>query len=147
MADQEQVPPRCEMPLGFPVDLADQRAGGVDVVEFALPRFLGNGFRHAMRGEDHGHIVRNLLQLLDENGAFVLECPDDEPVVDDLVAHINRSAVAFERGLHNLDRANHARAEAARADKANGESGFLCRHCACLPSVLRSAMRMAHHRT
>src|SRR5689334_123710 len=97
MADQQDVPAAGEMLFRLPVDLADQRAGGVEVEEVAARRLGRDGFRYAMRREDHGGVVRHLVQLLDEDGALAFQVFDDEAVVDYLVPDINRRAVAANR--------------------------------------------------
>ena len=53
-------------------------------------------------------------ELLDEHRAFRLQVVDDELVVDDLVAHVDRRAELRERLLDDRDRAVDAGAEAAR---------------------------------
>ena len=68
-----------------------------------------------MRGENYRRIgIWNLIELLDEYGAFLLEAFDDIAVVHDLVTHIDRRAEAFECLLDGLDGPHHPRAEAAR---------------------------------
>ena len=49
------------------------------------------------------HRYLDLIELLDEYGAFLLEAFDDIAVVHDLVTHIDRRAEAFERLLDGLD--------------------------------------------
>jgi len=67
-----------------------------------------------VRAEDGHRALRHLRQLLDENRALGLQAVDDELVVNDLVAHVDRRAVFLERPLDDLDRPHDARAEAAR---------------------------------
>ena len=56
---------------------------------------------------------RHLVELLDEHRALLAQVVDDELVVHDLVAHVDRRAVALERALDDVDRAFDAGAEAA----------------------------------
>jgi hypothetical protein len=66
-------------------------------------------------GAEHDrHAVGHFVEFLDENRALGLQAIDHIAVVDDLVAHIDRRAVAFERALDDLDRAVDPGAEAAR---------------------------------
>ena len=53
-------------------------------------------------------------QFLDEDDALGLQRVDDELVVHDLVAHVDRRAVELQRPFDDVDRAHHAGAEAAR---------------------------------
>jgi hypothetical protein len=74
--------------------------------------------------KDHRHAVRHLVQLLHEDRALGLQAVDDELVVDDLVADVDRRAVALERQLDDVDRAVDARAKAARRRDQQVRGGF-----------------------
>ncbi len=66
-------------------------------------------------GAKHGDGTgRHLGQVFDEDRALVLQAFDHVFVVHDLVAHIDRRAILLERPFHDFDRANDARAKAAR---------------------------------
>ena len=67
-----------------------------------------------MGREDHRAVVGHLVELVDEHRAQLAQPVDDEAVVDDLVADIDRRAEPLERQLDDLDRAVDAGAEAAR---------------------------------
>ena len=67
-----------------------------------------------MRGKHHRGAGGNFVQLLDEHGAFRLEVVDDELVVDDFMAHVDRCAELCERLLDNGNRAVDAGAETTR---------------------------------
>ena len=67
-----------------------------------------------MRGEHDRRAGGHFVELLDEHRALRLQVVDDEPVVDDLVAHVDRRAELRERLLDDRDRAVDAGAEAAR---------------------------------
>ena len=67
-----------------------------------------------MRAEDHRRAVGHLVEFLHEHRAACLELVDHEPVVDDLVAHIDRRAEPLERALDDLDRPVDTSAKAAR---------------------------------
>ena len=129
MADQQEVAAARRVVLGLAVDLADQRAGGVEVEELP-PRRLGrHALGHAVGGEHHRRVVRHLVQLLDENGALALQALHHEAVVDDLVAHIDRGAVLADRLLDDLDGAVHPGAEAARAGKQDVQASRVVHRC------------------
>jgi hypothetical protein len=59
-------------------------------------------------------------QFLDEYRALGLEVVDDEGVVHDFVAHVDRRAEFFQRALDDGDGAVDAGAEAARIGKQDG---------------------------
>ena len=54
------------------------------------------------------------VTVLDENRALLFQAFNHEAVMDNLMAHINRRAVAFQRFFHNLDGAVHAGAKTMR---------------------------------
>ena len=113
MADHHDLAPRLAHLRHLDVHLGDQRTGRVEHLE---PARLGVGahrLRHAVRGEDDGASRRDLVELLDEHRALLAQVVDDELVVHDLVAHVDRRAVALERLLDDGDRAIDAGAEAA----------------------------------
>src|SRR3546814_2100864 len=69
MADEDDVPARRDEPLGLAMDLGDERAGGVEIIE---PARLGVGrhrFGHAVRRKHHRRAVGHLVQFLDEHRA------------------------------------------------------------------------------
>ena len=76
-----------------------------------------------MRRKDDRPIVGNLVELVDEHRAEPAQAVDDEAVVDDLVAHIDRRAEPLERELDDLDRAVDAGAEAARRGDQDAKGG------------------------
>jgi hypothetical protein len=121
MADQHDGAPGLVVPLGFAMDLGDQRAGGVDKDEVAACGLCRHRFRHAVRREHHRTVVRHLVELLDEDRPLGLEARDDGAVVHDLVADIDRPAVALDGALDDLDGTIDAGAEAARAGEQDRE--------------------------
>ena len=97
------------------VHLGDQRAGRVEHAQAARVGLRAHRLRHAVRGEDDGARPRGTSSSSSTNTApFALQVVDDEPVVHDLVAHVDRRAVLRERLLDDRDRAVDAGAEAAR---------------------------------
>ena len=116
MADQDDLAAAPMMQLRLAMHLRDQRAGGVDgeqVARAGPPR--GTDFGTPCAEKITGaSVVRNLVELLDEDRALALQALDHVLVMDDLVAHIDRRAVFRERLLDRVDGAHHAGAEAAR---------------------------------
>ena len=127
MADEEDVMAAFDQPLGLAMDLGDERAGGVEIVEPALLGLGGHRLGNAVGGKDHGDAVRHLVELAHEDRALGLQAFDDELVVDDFVADIDRCAIAFDRKLDDADRPVDAGAEAARRRDEQVERGP-CRH-------------------
>ena len=70
MADEHDVTASGDEALGLAMNLGHQRAGRVEILEPAIPRLGGNGLGHAVRGEDDGRVVGNLVQLLDKTAPF-----------------------------------------------------------------------------
>ena len=55
------------------------------------PASVADGRRDAVRGEDEPGAVRDLVSLLDEDGALLAQLVDDVAVVDDLLADVDRA--------------------------------------------------------
>ena len=113
------------MALRLHMHFGDERAGGVDLVEIAPLGRRRHRFRHAMGGEDDRPVARrDLVELVDEDGAFALQIIDHVFVVNDLVAHIDRRAMQRQCALDNVDGPHHAGAEAARRGEQDFERRF-----------------------
>ena len=113
VADQHHAAPGAAQPRDFHVHLGHQRAGGVEHLERASGRLLAHGLRHPVRAEDHGGAIGYLVQVLDEDRAIGAQLLDHVAVVHDLVAHVDRRALGFQRALDDGDGAVDAGAEAA----------------------------------
>ena len=124
MADEEDVAALLDEPLGLAVDLGDERAGGVEEIEPARARGRRDRLGDAVGGEDHRHAVRHLVEIGDEHRALRLQTVDDELVVNDFVADVDRRAVPLQRQLDDADRPVDTRAEAARRGDVEGEGGL-----------------------
>ncbi len=121
MANEEDMPPRLNLPFGLAVHFRYQGASRVEIVE---PAILGIGrhrFRHAMRGKHDGCASRNFIQFLHKHRALCLQAVHHIAVVDDFMTHIDRRAMLFERQLDNLDRAVDTGAKAARGGEQDLE--------------------------
>src|SRR6266446_6920466 len=66
------------------VDLRHERTRRVDHAQTAPRALFAHLRRDAVRAEDHGRVVRNLVELVDEDRALLTERLDDEAIVDDL---------------------------------------------------------------
>ena len=128
MADQHDTTPRLVVALGLAVDFGDQRAGRIDKEQLATAGLGRHRLGHAMRREHHRAVVGHLVELVDEHRAFGLEILDHIAVVHDLMADIDRPAIAFERAFHDLDGAIYTGAEAARAGEQDRERLFRRHH-------------------
>ena len=117
MADEHQHATPGNVPPSLVVHLGDQRASGVDSRQRPRPCVLLNFSRDAMGAEDGDGSRRHVLQRLDEARAFRLEQFDHVAIVDDLMAHVDRSAVFGQRPLDNIDRPNNASAKPAWLSK------------------------------
>ena len=72
-----------------------------------------------MRGQDADLTRRDVVLVLNEDGAERLEPPYDMFVVDDLVAYVDRGPVLRQQPLDDFDRAVDARAERSRRSEEN----------------------------
>src|SRR6202042_1263757 len=70
-----------------------------------------------MGAEDGDGARRHVLQSLDEARAFRLERFDHVAIVDDLMAHVDRSAMVGQCPRDDTDRPNTASAKPARPSK------------------------------
>ena len=102
---------------GLQVHLGHEGARGVDHPQAPPLRLVAHRRRDAVGAEDHGGVVRHLVQLVHEVGALGAQRLHDVPVVDDLLAHVHRRRADLQGQLDDVDGAVHARAEAAGAGK------------------------------
>jgi hypothetical protein len=108
MADQDQRPAFRHVALALIMDLGHQRAGGVEDGQAAHGGFLLHGPGDAVGAEYRDRKRRHFRQVLDEDGALVLQAFDHVFVVNDLMPHIDRRAIFLERALDDLDRTYNA---------------------------------------
>src|SRR6266511_4095249 len=114
VADENEHASLGDVALALVMDLGNERTGRIEYRQLTSGRLVHHAFGDAVRAEDGHRALRHLGELLDENGAFGLEAVDDELVVNDLVAHVDRRAVFLERALDNFDGAYHTGAETPR---------------------------------
>src|SRR6266540_2075214 len=78
-----------------------------------------------MRRENDGCVgIWNFVELFNEDRALGLEALDHIAVMHDLVAHVDRRAVAGERLLDRIDGAHDTGAEAARRAQQHRQRGL-----------------------
>ena len=101
------VPPRLR------VHLRDERTGGVDRDELPGRRRVAHGRRDSVGREDDGRSFRHVVDRVDEDGAALLELPDDVRVVHDLLAHVHGRPIELQGALDCIDGPLDSRAVAA----------------------------------
>jgi hypothetical protein len=124
MADHDHLQAVLVVPLGLDMDLADQRAGGVDKSisrrAASAGTALGTPWAEKITGRSSGHSSSSSTKT----APLARRSVDHEAVVHDLVAHIDGRAPFLERHLDDLDRAVDAGAEAARRGEVEGQGRF-----------------------
>ena len=113
VSDQDQLVAGLAVAGDLQVDLGDQGAGGVEDPQTPPVGLLAHGLGDPVGAEDDGGPVRDLVQLVDEDGAAALQSFHDEAVVDHLVADVDRCPVEVEHALDDLDGTVDAGTEAA----------------------------------
>ena len=101
-------------PRHFDMDFGDEGARRIEHPQSARLGVGAHGAGDAVRREHDGASGRNLVQLLDEHRAFRLQVVDDEAVMNDFMAHVDRRAELRERLLDDRDRAVDTGTETAR---------------------------------
>ena len=114
VADERDEMAAVRIAPGLRVHLRDERAHRVDHDEPAALAVLPHRRRDAVGGEHADRAGRDVVLVVDEDGAEPLEPLDHMVVVDDLVAHVDRRPVLLQQDLDDLDRAVDSGAERAR---------------------------------
>ena len=91
-----------------------ERTGRVDHPQSTRHRLFAHERRDAVGRKDAQRAPRHLVELVDEHGAAPLQVVGDVHVMHDLLAHVDRRAVALERPLDDLDGPPRAGAERPR---------------------------------
>ncbi len=93
-----------------------------------------------MGGKYHRRaVVGHIVEFVDENRAARTQALDDETVVHDLMAHVNRRAERFERAFDDLDGAIYAGAKTTRVGEYDFHGSILPRRPnACLKRTGRT---------
>ena len=147
MADEHDVAAGLDQPLGLAVDLADQRAGGVEIVEAARLRrrpapTLGTPWAEKTTGRPSGTSSSSLTNT----APMPAQPVDDEAVVDDFVPDIDRRPEPLDRQLDDLDGAVDARAKAARRRDQHVERGLGQAHAARCKASLAALLGASYER-
>src|SRR5215472_2597044 len=87
-----------------------------------------------MRAEHDGAPPRHLRERLDEHSALGAQSVDDEFVMDDFVAHVDRRAKLDQRLLDDRNRAIYTRAEAAGIGEKDIHGALVVRDAAIVPA-------------
>ena len=131
VADQDDTVAVAGEANRLQMHLGDQRAGGVDDLQPPLAGFQPHRRRHAVGAEDGAPAFRDLVQLLDEDGAGPPQLVHHVLVVYNLFAHVNRRAVEIQRNPDHIDSPHHPGAEAPRLQEIDllvravvGSDGF-----------------------
>jgi hypothetical protein len=75
---------------------------------------LSNNGRNTVRGKDYRHAFGHIFDGLYKDYASIFKAANYPFVVNDGVAHVDGSAVFFEREIYDLDGISHSGAESAR---------------------------------
>ena len=96
VADERHEMTRVGVATRLRMHLGDERTDGVHDTKSALLAVLAHGGRNPVRGEDADLTGRNLVLVVDEDGAEQFETTHDVVVVHDLVPDVDRRAVLGE---------------------------------------------------
>src|SRR6516162_2004906 len=104
---------------GLQVHFGDQRTGGVNDLEMALPGVASHGRSYSVRAEDGARAGRHFVQFLHKDRSGVAEFVDDVLVMHNLLAYVHGRTIEIERYLHHIDRPHHARTKAPGFEQEN----------------------------
>ena len=108
------------------MDFGYQRAGGIKNAETTLCRFFLDCFGYAVSRVNQCGTLWDIRQVIDKYGTFCPQIVDDEFVVNDLMADVNRRAEFFECTFNNADGTVNTGTEAAGIGKDNGFLSHVC---------------------
>lgn len=119
MADEHGLGALATGAMDLHVHLGHQRTGRIEHLEGAGLGHLAHRLGHAVGGEDDDAVVRHLVQLLDEDGARLLELVHHVAVVHHLVADIDGGSELLQRALDDADGPVDTGAEATGVSQQN----------------------------
>src|SRR5581483_4982393 len=119
MADHDQLPALLTRTRNLDVDLGNQRTRCIEYAKTTRLRLSPHRLRHAVRAEDDRRSRRNFVQVFDEDRPLLAQILYDVPIVNDLMANIDRRTELAQRAFDDLDRAIYAGAKAAGSGKGN----------------------------
>ena len=103
VANEHRIPACLTVPDDLHMNLGYQGTGGIEYFQATIrPRFphrLGN----SMRAENHGGVIRHLVQFIHENSPGAGEVIDNKPVVNYFMTDIDRRTKQFKRPFDNFD--------------------------------------------
>ena len=113
VTDQNYGAPFAGKLQSLEVHLGDQRTGGVNDLQLAGLGFVADRRRNAVGAENQHRAMGNFLNGFHKNRAAPAQLLYDIRVMDNLMVHVDRRAIGFQRQFHDIDRAHNARAETA----------------------------------
>jgi hypothetical protein len=117
VADQDERATLGDILPPLHVDFRHERAGCVEHVQAARFCVGFDRLRDTVRAENSDCAVRHFIEFFDKLRTFIAQVVHHVPIVDDLVAHVDRRAVSFECAIDNFDRADYTRTKAAGLSK------------------------------
>jgi hypothetical protein len=124
MADEDNLKAGRVVTLGLDVHFRNKRAGCIKRKQSPVACMRRDRLRDAMGREDNGRTLRDRIQFFHKDGAFLLKPLNHIAIVNDLVPHIDRRAIFFERPLDDLDGPVNAGAEATRCSEQDGQGAL-----------------------
>jgi len=101
----------------FLVHFGDERARSVGDIQVSVFGCLSSGGRYAVGTEDKSAISGGVAGFLDEDSPLLLEAVYHMPIVNDLVAYIDRFIDLLYSAFDNLNGSINARAKTTRIGK------------------------------
>src|SRR5437667_2762830 len=96
------------------VHLGDERTSGVNYFQLAGLGFVADRRRNAVGAKNEHRTMGNFLDGFDKNRTAPAQLLHNIRVMDNLVVHVDRRAISFQRQLDDIDCAHNARAETSR---------------------------------
>ena len=95
MADEDNGAIFGGVALNLRMDLGYQGTGRIDYAQPPRSGMIPFTRRDAMCAEDDALPLGHLVEVFDKERAFPLECFEHEPVVHDLMTHIERRTISL----------------------------------------------------
>ncbi len=125
VTDEHHSPALRNVPAPLDMHLGDQRAGGVDRGKRTPLRLVDDPPGNAVSAEDRHCALGDFVQFVDEARPFGGQLLDNMPIMNNLVAHVDRRAMLDQRPLDDIDGSNDSRAKSPRLGKNNLHSLLL----------------------
>jgi hypothetical protein len=127
VSDQDHNATLCDVTLALPMDLGNERTGGIQDAQSTRLCILLHEARDAMRAENGDRAGGYFREVLDETCTFCAQALDDMAVVNDFVPDVYGRAKLRERLLDDVDGSDHAGAETARLGEHHAHGSGLFR--------------------